>query len=119
MASNPSAVLQPITSQDDAEQAELLAAAVSQNPVGDRYRFGRATFGDTITRAVPRLLWPDKPKPPREDVISRFWPAEYRSGAANPEFSVMLALWLGLRWPGVLIGLFVLGLGSRLALSFE
>lgn len=118
VARNPAAMLELITSSPDAEQAELFAAVLAEDPVGDRYRFGRATFGDTATRAIPRVLWHNKPLPPREEVIATMWPYEYRNGLANPEFSVLLSLYLDLQWMGVLLGMLAMGMLCRFAWAY-
>jgi hypothetical protein len=59
---------------------------------------------------VPRNVWPEKPEPPREEVVAAIWgPTSY----ANPEFSALFGFYLEGKLIGVLIGLAFYGLLAR------
>ncbi|MPZ21994.1 MAG: oligosaccharide flippase family protein [Dehalococcoidia bacterium] len=97
----------------DTQMADALAVAVQVVPEEQGYRYGGATMGDALTRPIPRVLWDDKPLPPREQLISSLWPTHYQLGLANPEFSVLAWFYLDLGVAGVLVGTLVMGVLFR------
>jgi hypothetical protein len=110
---HPSKLFAPITTKPDAEMVPAFAAALQVIPNEFRFGYGKWLLRDLITRPVPRQLWPHKPFPPREQVIDRLWPQEYVSRTANPEFSVLLALYMDAGAVGIAIGMALLGAGAR------
>src|SRR5690606_31795035 len=109
----PSLMLDPFISGQDLAMAPALAASLQYIPEDISYMMGAATTGDLITRPLPRVAWPGKPMPPREQVIETMWPAEYRHRVANPEFSVLLVLFLDAGIFSVMAGMVMLGLCWR------
>src|SRR5437763_11272715 len=67
---------------------------------------------DVLTRPVPRQLWSHKPLPPREQVIQHLWPREYSLRAANPEFSVLLSLYMDFGISGIALGMALIGVAA-------
>jgi hypothetical protein len=110
---HPEQMLDPLTSDADAEMAPALAAALRVIPEDVEFMRGGATFGDFFTRPIPRELWNEKPLSPRETMISQLWPAEYLHGVANPEFSVLLFFYLDFALLGVIVGMALYGVIAR------
>lgn len=110
---HPERMLEPLTSDSDAEMAPALAAALKVVPEELGFMRGGATVGDFFTRPVPRGLWSEKPLSPRETIISRLWPNEYLHGVANPEFSVLLYFYLDFAILGVIVGMAAYGVIAR------
>ncbi|UUY02899.1 hypothetical protein LRS13_19765 [Svornostia abyssi] len=109
----PERVFTPLTEGPDAAMAPGLAAALTVMPSEVGHTYGGATFGDLAFRAIPRSVWPEKPRPPREEVVALLWSDGYRVGAANPEFSVLFAWYSDAASFGVMIGLLLYGLLAR------
>jgi len=118
LARKPSEVVEPLTRGNDAEMAPALAAALQVVPEEVSHTRGRATVGDLLVRPVPRILWSGKPLPPREQVISHLWPAEYAWRIANPEFSIMLVFFLDGGVIGVAAGMALFGIASRMVYEY-
>jgi hypothetical protein len=110
---NPEQMLDPLTSDADAEMAPALAAALRVIPQDVDFMRGGATAGDFLRRPIPRELWRDKPLSPRETLIARLWPSEYLHGVANPEFSVLLYFYLDFALLGVIVGMALYGIIAR------
>lgn len=98
----PWSIFQPITEGPDAEMAHALAAAMSVAPSQIPRQYGLSTFGDLLFRPVPRAVWPEKPRTPRQQVITELAPGRFAAGQANPEMSALLTPYLDF---GVLGGL--------------
>ena len=111
--SHPARALDPLTKQGDAEMVPAFAAALQIIPNDIPFKYGRAMASDLLTRPVPRQLWPAKPITPREQIIQHLWPREYALHIANPEFSVLLTLYLDFGAAGIAVGLGVLGILAR------
>jgi hypothetical protein len=114
----PLTIFDPVTRGNDAEMAPTLAAALQIIPDEIPYMYGRAVVGDLLTRPVPRIAWHGKPLPPREQVVQKLWPAEYAAKIANPEFSVLLTLFLDGGVIGVAVGMALFGIASRTGYEF-
>lgn len=112
-ARDPISIFLPITEQPDAEMAPALAAVIQAGSAEGGAKRGYATLGELFVRPIPRLLWHEKPLPPRQQIIRDTWPVEYSAGIANPEFSVLLYFFLDLSYAGALLGMFVIGLLLR------
>lgn len=111
-ATDPTASVSSLTGGSDGEMASALATAMRVIPPG-HYQYGKATIGDLVTRPIPRGIWANKPLSPREALIKRLWPWEYRKGIANPEFSVLLYPYMDLGFLGVAIWMGLYGVLSR------
>jgi O-antigen polysaccharide polymerase Wzy len=114
VATQPGWIYDPILSGPDTEMAPALAAALKFIPSSLSYAYGGNLLQDLVTRPVPRTLWPDKPLPPREKLLSKMLPDEYRDGSINAEFSVLLYFYWDFGLAGVVVGLMVFGVGSRI-----
>jgi hypothetical protein len=110
---HPERMLEPLTGEADAEMAPAFAAALKVVPEDLGFTRGRSTVGDFFTRPIPREWWHEKPLSPRETVISRLWPTEYRRGNANPEFSTLLYFYLDFALFGVIAGMALYGVAAR------
>lgn len=114
----PEQVFTPLTEGPDAAMAPGLAAALTVLPSQVEHTYGGATVGDLAFRAIPRSVWPEKPRPPREEVVSVLWPQSYRAGVANPEFSVLFAWYADAAIIGVVLGLALYGAIARMAWGY-
>ena len=63
---------------------------------------------------VPGGLWADKPLSSAELLYSRYFPEWYAESKANSQFSVIGDFYFDLGTAGVIIGMFVFGVGARL-----
>jgi hypothetical protein len=113
IASDPSRLARPLTTGPDSEMAPTFAAALAVIPEELPHRYGRVVFGDLVARPIPRPLWPGKPSPPRDDLLSHVWPREYARGSINAEFSVLLYFYWDFGVVGVLVGLGAYGFTAR------
>jgi len=114
---DPLRAFAPLTEGQDAAIAPALAAALTVVPTEIGHTYGGATAGDLLSRAVPRAVWPEKPKPPRERVVEALFGKAYAQGLANPEFSLLFAWFLDWGWIGML-ALVPLGAAVRLAAEY-
>ena len=112
----PLSIFDPITIGPDAEMAAAFAAVLTAVPDQIPFMRGGAVLGDLVTRPIPRQWWLDKPLPPREQIISTLWPAEYSDvgvKTANPEFSALLFFYLDFGVLGVIAGMALYGRLAR------
>jgi hypothetical protein len=114
----PERVLSPLHSGPDSEMAPVFAAALAHIPERMGYTYGRTIFGDLATRPIPRVLWSDKPVPPREKLIASLWPVERREAGINPEFSILLYFFWDFGIPGVILGMLAFGIGARALFTY-
>jgi O-antigen/teichoic acid export membrane protein len=110
---DPSGVIENLTSGADSEMAPALAAALQAIPGSIPHSYGAAVIGDLLIRPIPRILWPGKPLPPREQLLANLWPVEYEYGLANPEFSTLLYFYMDAGILGVAGGLLLYGVAAR------
>jgi O-antigen polysaccharide polymerase Wzy len=113
IVTEPGWVYDPILSGPDTEMAPALAASLSFVPSELSYAYGGTIFGDLVTRPAPRVLWPEKPLPPRERLLSTMLPEDYKDGSLNSEFSVLLYFYWDFGFAGVIVGLLAFGIGCR------
>jgi hypothetical protein len=113
IVTQPGWIYDPLLSGPDAEMAPALAAALEYIPERLPYTYGKTTFGDLVTRPVPRVLWSDKPLAPREKLLATMFPQEYRAGGINSEFSVLLYFYWDFGMLGIAVGLALLGVCFR------
>jgi hypothetical protein len=114
----PERILSPLRSGPDSEMAPVFAAALAQIPERMDYTYGRTIFGDIVTRPIPRVLWSDKPVPPREKLIASLWPVERQKGGVNPEFSVLLYFYWDFGIFGVIAGMLGFGICARALFAY-
>ncbi len=112
---DPARALDPITEGQDAAMAPGLAAAMTVVPKEMPYQYGLGTIGDIAARGVPRAVWPEKPVPPREKVITTLWGNGYLRNTANPEFSVLFSWYADAGMIGIALGMALYGLLFRAA----
>jgi hypothetical protein len=113
IVSDPSRLARPFFTGPDSEMAATFAAALAVIPEELPHTYGRVVFGDLVVRPIPRPLWPGKPSPPRDDLLSHLWPQEHARGSINAEFSVLLYFYWDFGVAGVLVGLGVYGFAAR------
>jgi hypothetical protein len=107
----PTTILEPIFRGNDAEMAAVLAGALTAIPERLDFRHGGAVVGNLVTRPIPRQLWPGKPEPPGETVVSTVWP--HLDGVFHPAFTPLLNFYWDFGVPGVLVGMAFFGLACR------
>jgi hypothetical protein len=117
-ATKPSRIASPFLAGPDSEMAPVLSAALGVIPERLSYTHGSSIFGDLISRPVPRALWSDKPRPPRDELIAALWPIESQRGTVNPEFSALLYFYWDFGVLGVAVGLLLYGVGARLLYEY-
>ncbi len=91
---NPASIIAPVLTGPDNTIAPALAAGLTIVPDEVPHTYGLSTFRDFLIRPVPRNLWPEKPLPPREEVIATMAPAAYQAHIANPEFSNLFVFYI-------------------------
>jgi hypothetical protein len=107
---DPMQMFAPLTHEADAAEMPALAAALTVVPNEVPHAWGTGTARDVLARPIPRQLWPDKPRQPKEQVIETLWPGLFELGVVNPEFSALLAFYIDGSYPGALIGMMLYGL---------
>ncbi len=112
LVQQPGRPFRPLVRGQDAEMAPLLAGALHAVPRRLGYRYGGATMGDFLTRPIPRQLWSGKPQPPSERIVAAVWPGSARF--LNPAFPPVVFFYWDFWIPGVIIGMAVFGIASRL-----
>ncbi len=64
---------------------------------------------------IPRLLWPGKPAVPEEQIMAQAFPVEYLRNRAGATFTAMGSFYYDSGWLGVIVGMFIVGVGFRRA----
>lgn len=100
----------------DAEMFDSLANELLIVPQQIGYHPG-GTLADLFIRAVPRLLWPDKPLETNDVIVNALWPEHYSQSQAAPAFSIMGPFYLDSSYFGVALGMFLIG--AVLATSWQ
>jgi len=90
---DPSLMIEPVLTGADNSNAPGLTAAVAIIPQELPYTYGVSSVGDFLIRPVPRNLWPEKPRSPREKVIAEMTPEGFQSNTANPTFSNLIVFY--------------------------
>jgi hypothetical protein len=114
VASHPDEIIDPMLRGPETDMAPALAVALKHIPEDLPYAYGRTVAGDLFARPIPRVVWEGKPLPPRQRLVARAWPREYREGSINSEFSVLLYFFWDFGWIGALVGLAAYGVLARL-----
>jgi hypothetical protein len=107
-----------LTHEDDAAEMQALAAGLTVIPSVVDHKWGTGTVQDLVARPVPRQLWPQKPRQPKEVVIATLWPDLYENHVANPEFSVLLPFYIDGHYPGVLGGMLLYGVLASMLFAY-
>ena len=109
---DPSRIFSPITRGPDAEQALVLAGALTAIPSELPFKYGKAVVGDLLVRPVPRELWGGKPIPPIREVTAEVYPGV--PPGFNFAYSTLLFFYWDFGVLGVAAGMALFGLGARL-----
>jgi len=90
-----------------------IALAMYYTPEIKPYLDGKSFRLLPLTLVVPRIIWPEKP----QDEMGRWFSIEYAGAPANSRGSCALTpfgdLYLNFGWPGIALGMFVLGIVYR------
>jgi hypothetical protein len=113
VASTPTRVLSPLVKGPDAEMAPALAGALLVIPSELPYRYGAATFGDLVSRPIPRQLWEGKPKPHTIVVTEAVWPVARETGDFQPTSTPLLSFYWDFGLLGAFLGLALYGVLAR------
>lgn len=92
----------------DTEMFDALATELLIVPETLPFRPG-GSVTDLGVRAVPRLLWREKPLEVNDAVVQALWPAHYQQSRAAPAFSVLGPFYGDSGWLGVVAGMTLLG----------
>jgi hypothetical protein len=91
---HPHQIFDPLTVGSDNSMAPGLAAALALIPSQIPHTYGVSLLEDSLARPIPRQIWPNKPHPPRENLIAKLDPGAFQNGTANPEFSNLFVFYL-------------------------
>ncbi len=72
----------------DAEMFDAMANELLVIPERTPFQHG-ATVTDVLIRAVPRLVWPNKPLESNDVIVNALWPQHYATSRASPAFSII------------------------------
>jgi hypothetical protein len=99
----------------DTEMIESLSVEVDVLRMPDDMYLGAATVGDLLIAPIPSAVFPDKPTTARNQMLLRAYGAECGTpGGACPDFSAVGTFYQDLAFPGVVLGMALLGAFSRL-----
>jgi len=113
LTTTPARVFSPLTKRPDSEMAPALAGALLAIPSELPHRYGAVTFGDLVTRPVPRQVWSGKPQPHILVVTEEVWPVARETGDFQPNFTPLLAFYWDFGLLGAFLGLALYGLVAR------
>lgn len=108
----------PLIGGEDASACLYMAAALQLIPEEVPHTYGRAILGDLVIRPLPRQLWANKPRAPREQLIEHMFPIEWQARIANPEYSLLPFFYLDFGIPGVAIAMATWGLCFRILFEY-
>jgi hypothetical protein len=99
----------------DTEMVGALAIEVKLLREPDDFYYGRATLGDLLIAPFPSAIFPNKPVTARNDMLIRAFgaPCGGPAGGLCPDFSAIGTFYQDLWWIGVVLGMGVLGVLSR------
>jgi hypothetical protein len=99
----------------DTDMVGSLSVEVGVLRVPDDLFYGGATFGDLLVAPIPSSLYPDKPTTARNQMLIMAYgtPCTLTAGGLCPDFSAIGTFYQDLAWPGVLLGMAMLGVLSR------
>ena len=77
------------------------------------------SYAEVVTRFVPRAIWPGKPPGIGDETRRIFYPARYneRTGAGVPPSLFGELVW-NFHFPGVIVGMMLLGFGVRTSVEY-
>ncbi|MGO9441316.1 MAG: O-antigen polymerase [Terriglobales bacterium] len=106
--SDPGGQAADILSGADAEMFDSLANEITVVPSQLAYSPG-GCITDIAIRAIPRVLWVDKPLELSDSVVTTLWPEHYQLSRASAAFSIMGSFYADSGVIGVAIGMFFVG----------
>ena len=85
---------------------------------GGELLYGQS-YAEVVTRFVPRAIWPGKPPGIGDETRRIFYPARYneRTGAGVPPSLFGELVW-NFHFPGVIVGMMLLGFGVRTSVEY-
>lgn len=92
----------------DAEMFDSLANELSVIPEQLPFQHG-ATLTDSMVRAVPRPLWPNKPLESNDAIVETLWPEHHSKSRAGPAFSIVGVFYADSGLATVVLGMFSVG----------
>ena len=115
---SPVDTMQNVFRGNNTAVSAYLALTLEVVPERLHFEYGRATGSDLAVRAVPRRLWPGKPLPPKDKIVSELWPNRFARGSANPAFSPIAMFYYDFGWPGIAVGMWAYGSFFRMAYEY-
>lgn len=113
----PVEVLSRFVNGPDTEMLPALAVEIQILEAPGDFYYGRATIGDLLLAPIPSAVVPMKPMTARNDLLTVAFgaPCGVVAGALCPDFSALGTFYQDLWFPGVLIGMAMLGALSAAA----
>ena len=109
---HPERSLETVFLRNDTEMFDTLVVLTATVPERLPYQHG-SSLTDSITRAVPRSVWANKPLDANDQFITTVWPAHYASSRASAASSVIGNLYQDSGLWTVGLGMTVIGVAAR------
>ncbi len=118
--SDPGGSLRSIALGADSIPSLAFAVELTAVPQDVRYQAGAGTIADLAFSPIPRNLWPGKPMSAVDRLRTRLWggPCDASPGGTCLDVTILGDFYLDLGVPGVIGGMFLFGLGSRIVYSY-
>lgn len=108
LLTDPAAALASTFTKDDSEMFDTFCNLISVVPSRLPFQpFG--PFTDVAIRALPRVLFPDKPLESPDQLVVTLWPEHYKLSRASSAFSILGQYYLYGGVIGVAVGAFAMG----------
>lgn len=108
MLKDPLPAVYQVVGSDDDDMFDSLANELAIVPDTLHHRPG-ASLLDIVIRAVPRVVYRDKPIETNDLITSTLWPAHYSKSRASPALSLLGPFYLDSGVFGVIVGMFSIG----------
>lgn len=111
---DPTAAVKVVFTGPDTEMLDGLAAETAIIPSIYPHRPG-GSITTLLAQPIPRIFWPDKPRPLDDDLSDQLFRTNLRGGAQNAQVatSIMSNFYLDSGLIGVAVGMLMVGVASR------
>jgi len=114
---DPVAAWKRLITGPDTEMTSALAVEVEVLSETSDFTYGKATFGDLVLAPIPSRLFSGKPVTARNNMLQKAFggPCQGGAGGACPDFSAIGTFYQDFWYPGVVVGMALLGASSALS----